>query len=156
MSQALVATNYGTWDDVRAVLAASAYHRVVVVPKTSLPLPWDVGALRSIGLPRGQTADWRFPPDQACQGVHVQDFGDTWHVHLDIVHPTCDLLGHLRADAPRLGAYGALAGLGGLAGGMAKGPRGALIGIVGGVLVGALFDFAGACMASHTPVKDEP
>jgi hypothetical protein len=30
----------------------------------------------------------------------VQAFADRWEVHLDQVHPECDLLGHLRRDAP--------------------------------------------------------
>ena len=156
MTQALATLTPGTWDEVRKVLTSSEYHRVLVLPKASIEDPGSAGALRSIGLPRGQTADYRFPPDAACQGVHVQDFGDTWHVHLDIVHPRCDLLGHVRADAPRLGAYASLAAIGGLSGGLVKGSKGALIGIVGGILVATLFDFAGACMTSRAPVKDEP
>jgi len=155
MSAALATSTPGTWYEVRKVLTLSEYHRILVLPKASIEDPASAGALRSIGIPRGQTADFRFPPDASCQGVHVQDFGDAWHVHLDIIHPRCDLLGHVRADAPRLGAYASLAAIGGLTGGMVKGGKGALIGIVGGVLVATLFDFAGACVATKTPVKDE-
>ncbi len=30
----------------------------------------------------------------------MQLFPDRWEAHLDQVHPECDLLGHLRRDAP--------------------------------------------------------
>lgn len=69
-------------------------------PKASLPHPREAGARPSIGLPVGQTADYRFPPDHECRGLHVQEFSDHWLVHLDRVHPACDLMEHLRQDAP--------------------------------------------------------
>jgi hypothetical protein len=150
---ATVQPTFATWEDVHAFLAGADYHRIAVVPKGALPDPATAGANRSLGLPVGQTSDWRFPPDAACQGLHVQDFGDCWHVHLDIVHPTCDLLGHLRADAPRFGAYATLTGLGALAGGVYKGGKGAILGATAGILTALLVDFAAACLSTKTPTK---
>lgn len=153
--EALATTGYTSWDDVRRVLTSSEHHRMLVIPKASVPDPSSAGALRSIGLPRGQSADFRFPPDAACQGVHVQDFGDSWRVHLDLVHPACSILDHVRSDTPRLGAYVSATALGALAGGVYKGPRGAIVGASAGILASLLVDFAVSCAVTRTPVKDD-
>jgi hypothetical protein len=101
-------TTPATWDDVRAALLDQPCGTVIAYAKTSLPAPSSAGAIASVGLPVGQTADWRFPPDADCRGLHVQDFGDTWHAHIDRVHPTCDLLEHIRQDAPNFGLVAAV------------------------------------------------
>jgi hypothetical protein len=89
-----------TWRDVHDELARRPPRTVLPVDLGALPDPRALGARESIGLPRGQEADLRFPPDAACRGLHVQAFPDRWEAHLDRVHPECDLLGHLRGDAP--------------------------------------------------------
>ncbi len=89
-----------TWDDVHDELARRPARTVLRVARGALPDPRALGARESVGLPRGQGADLRFPPDAACRGLHVQAFADRWEAHLDQVHPECDLLGHLRRDAP--------------------------------------------------------
>ncbi len=104
------------------------------VPRSSVLHPLDAGFQYSIGLPRGQSADFRLTlPD--CRGLHVQDFGTHYEAHVDVVDPACDLGEHLFEDAP--GALVAsAAGLGGLAG-LAVGRDGsaALVGVlVGGAL----------------------
>lgn len=93
-----------TWDDVQATLLAQECGTVLDLPKTSLPTPQSAGARASFGLPVGQSADWRFPPDAQCRGLHVQDFGTDWRAHIDRVHPDCDLIEHIRYDAPAFGA----------------------------------------------------
>jgi hypothetical protein len=61
--------------------------------------PTDGGLRPSVGLPVGQTADFRLRlPD--CRGLHVQDFGTHYEAHIDQTDPQCDLVAHLRDDAP--------------------------------------------------------
>ncbi len=100
--------------------------------------PRDAGAYASIGLPVGQEADFRFPPEHDCRGMHVQSFGAEWVVHIDQVHPTCDVGEHLRRDAPAawVGATAALGGALGLL--FARKAEGALAGALLGALFGAL------------------
>ncbi len=89
-----------TWEDVHGELARRPPRTVVTLAREALPDPRALGARASIGLLRGQRADLRFAPDASCRGLHVQAFADRWEAHLDQVHPECDLLGHLRRDAP--------------------------------------------------------
>ena len=89
-----------TWDDVHDELARRSPRTVLTLARGALPDPRTLGARESIGLPRGQGADLRFPSDATCRGLHVHAFPDRWEAHLDQVHPECDLLGHLRRDAP--------------------------------------------------------
>ena len=57
------------------------------------------GLTLSLGLPYGQVADHRLRYAN-CVGLHVRDFGAYYEAHLDRVHPVCDLVEHLRQDAP--------------------------------------------------------
>lgn len=119
-----------SWSDVRASLFASG--GTLDVPLADIEHPRDAGATDSIGLPRGQSEDWRFPPDAACRGLHVQRFGDTWRAHIDEVHPSCSLIGHARRDAPAAYVLGCAAlgtAVGALAG---KAYVGALLGSIFG------------------------
>lgn len=120
-----------TWAEIRQ----EALERdSVVVRLADVPHPRDAGAVSAVGMPRGQSEDWRFPPDDLCRGVHVQRFGTLWLVHVDKVHPDCSLIGHARMDAPAL-YVGAGAGIGLLAG-LALGNATAGV-IIGSVLAGA-------------------
>ena len=87
-----------TWDEVRARVAALPRGGVLAIPKGAIAHPASAGAVRAVGLPVGQLRDFRFPPDRACQGVHVHEYARDWRVHLDRVHPSCSLLGHFFAD----------------------------------------------------------
>lgn len=87
-----------TWEEIRSRLAARGGTWDVDVG--SIVHPRDAGATSAIGLPVGQSEDWRFPPDDACTGLHVQRFGSRWRAHIDAVHPECSLVEHARADAP--------------------------------------------------------
>jgi hypothetical protein len=102
--------------------------------KRDLPHPKEAGAKVSLGIPRGQITDYRFPPGHDCRGVHVQEFDGYWEAHIDEVHPACDLVEHLRVDAPGgWVAVGALVGgLVGLAIGRSKGAfaAGACLGLL--------------------------
>lgn len=117
-----------TWADVRTQVSPGQF---VVVPVDAIAHPRDVGATEGSGLPRGQSADWRFPPAPDCTGLHVQRFGDLWEAHVDRVHPKCSAVDHLRHDAPGAWIGGGVL-LGSLAG-IATGRTG-----VGALVGGAL------------------
>lgn len=94
-----------TWADVRARLLEQG--GTLVVPLSSIVHPREAGATSAVGLPRGQSEDWRFPADERCSGLHAQRFGDSWRVHVDDVHPDCSLVDHARTDAPGVWVGGA-------------------------------------------------
>ncbi len=75
--------------------------------------PEQYGAKRSTGLSKGQLEDWRFPPDDAGQGMHLHKYHDHWSAHLDRWHPEANMIEHLRYDAPGvyMGVMGAVGGL---------------------------------------------
>ena len=82
-------------------------------------------------------------PDAACRGLHVHEFGDRWEAHLDRVHPACDLVEHLRQDAPQglcLTTTSIGAAIGGVAG---RTLAGALFGGGVGLLVGLVISALG-------------
>ena len=115
-----------TWAEVRARLLADG--GTLDVDVASIAHPRDAGATSATGLPRGQSEDWRFPPDDACTGLHVQRFGDEWRAHIDDVHPECSLVDHARADVPVAWVGGATL-LGALLGyGLGSTVTGALVG----------------------------
>jgi hypothetical protein len=91
-----------TWPQVHACVAGLPLGAVYIVPKGAIAHPGIVGASRSIGLPVGQIADWRFPPGPQCDGLHVHEFPHDWRVHLDRVHPSCSLLNHFFVDVLRV------------------------------------------------------
>ena len=80
--------------------------------KRSLPHPRAAGAYPSVGWPAGQLADFRFPSDSECSGLHVHEFDDNWVVHIDRAHPCCDLRAqHVDTDpASAIASGGALIG----------------------------------------------
>ena len=88
------------WAQVARRLVASAPGVSLAYAKSVLPHPRQAGARVSVGLPAGQVADYRFAPDGDCRGMHVHEYPDRWVVHLDQVHPECDVVEHLRLDAP--------------------------------------------------------
>lgn len=107
-----------------------------------MPDPRVCGAELSVGWPTGQRSDLRFPPDAACRGLHVHRFADRWEAHLDRVHPDCDLLEHLRQDAPQalvVVGTGIGAALGGMVG---KSASHAVVGAGIGFLLSAFFQAA--------------
>lgn len=99
------------WAVVRSRLELLPVGTVRRYRKALLSHPRDAGAVLSLGWPVGQVADYRFAPESDCRGMHVQDVGSHWAVHLDRVHPDCSLLEHARQDAPQaLFVGGALLG----------------------------------------------
>lgn len=131
------------WTLVRSQLELLQSGTVHRYSKSSLPHPRDAGAVLSLGWPVGQLADYRFAPESDCRGMHVQDLGDHWAVHLDRVHPDCSLLEHARQDAPQsLFVGGAL--LGGLVAAAISNKREApLAGAAMGLLLAALVHGSG-------------
>jgi len=106
--------------------------------KDSIGHPREAGGRISVGWPVGQVADYRFPPDSACRGLHVHEHADRWVAHLDRVHPDCDAGEHLRRDAPgALLSGGAVLGAV-LGAAMTKKGGGALAGAGLGLLAAAL------------------
>lgn len=124
----------GGWTEVRATLEQLPPRAEVIVPLGAMPHPSVAGARRSVGLARGQRADWRFAPARDCTGLHVHEFATSFVAHLDAVHPACSVLGHLQADAPQV-LVGFSAGLGAL-GGLVAGKS--LVGAAAGALVGVI------------------
>jgi hypothetical protein len=117
--------------------------RKIQAAKDRVPHPRDAGAYVSVGLPAGQDEDYRFPPEHDCRGVHVQSFASVWVIHVDVVHPACDPLEHMRVDAPGtwVAALTAAGGLVGLALGRRKEAAAA------GALIGAALGLIGTALA---------
>lgn len=100
-----------TWEDVRAQILANGGKNVTV--PLSIEHPSASGAHKSIGLPKGQISDWRFPPFEDCSGMHAREYADRWEAHIDAVSPDCSVVGHARTDTPLLWiAGGAVLGTG--------------------------------------------
>lgn len=101
-----------------------------------IPHPTLAGAEPSLGLPAGQTEDWRFGPSLDGRGVHVQLVGGLWRVHVDRVHPDRSLLEHIRQDAPSMwlvSTTAACAAVGAALGGKSGAAIGGLLGLIAGV-----------------------
>lgn len=95
------ASTWDSWDSVASFLDQNPGESVDI-NKSDLPAPKTEGASRSMGLPKGQTSDWRFPSRQDGSGLHVQEFDQHWSAHIDRVHPAISIMGHLSEDAPKL------------------------------------------------------
>jgi hypothetical protein len=90
---------FADWAAVLEALREHAQGAEASIDRASIVHPAAAGAVRSVGLPRGQVGDWRFPPLGDGAGLHVQDFGQAgWRAHLDAVHPSVSLRGHLEHD----------------------------------------------------------
>ena len=105
-----------SWEQVLETLWQEPAGTVLRAPKHWLPHPEDAGATRSLGLPVGQSADFRWRVGSFCAGLHARDFHDHYEAHIDEVNPACDVVDHLRQDAPKAyvagaAALGALVGL---------------------------------------------
>jgi hypothetical protein len=101
------------WDEVYGALVRSPPRTVLRFPTAALP-----------ALP---SSAWRFPADALCRGMHARAEGGYWAVHLDEVHPSCSVVGHLRKDAPNV-LYAGGTCVGGLVGYAAGGILGAVVG----------------------------
>jgi len=136
----------------RAVARVLAEHpgRSAHLPLT-VPHPSRAGMRRSLGLPRGQAADYR---GELSGGrcLHVRTFVDHYVAHVDQVDPGRDVLGHLRADVPGLYLAG-LAATAGALGARMGGWRGALAGLLAGCLAGALHVGARRSVMSPAPAE---
>lgn len=133
-----------SWEQVLDLLQQESPGTILRLPKHWVPHPEDAGAIRSLGLPFGQSADFRWRLGD-CTGLHVRDFQGFYEAHLDEVHPACGFVEHLRQDAPHAYVAGmaALGALSGLLLGRSK--ESTLVGAGLGALIGAL-----------TAPKDEP
>lgn len=58
--------------------------------------PSRAGFRRSLGMPRGQIADWRKTTGHGC--IHVREYRTWYAVHRDRVDPKVSVFGHLFKD----------------------------------------------------------
>lgn len=86
------------WRWIAHELARLPRGHVLCVRRELVEHPALLGAQKSVGLPLGQVADWRFPPDARGGGVHVREYAREWRAHMDRVHPDRSLIGHFFAD----------------------------------------------------------
>lgn len=98
-------TNHAVWTRIWNYLSNEKPGTRIAFEKYELPHPRDAGARHSVGLPveyNGEhaIADYRFPPNAACAGLHVREYRNHWVAHVDQVHPECGPVEHLRKDAP--------------------------------------------------------
>ena len=90
---------FADWAAVLEALREHGEGAQATISRADIVHPAAAGAVRSVGLPVGQVADWRFPPMHDGGGLHVQDFGQGgWRAHLDAVHPSVSLPGHMEHD----------------------------------------------------------
>lgn len=131
------AMTIATWTDVVRILRAQPAGSTVRVRKGCLPHPSTFGMGVSLGLPVGQTADYR-KVLRGGAGFHVLDFVTHYEAHVDAVHPDVDFVSHLREDAP--GKFvGGMAAVGALIGtAIGRSHKSALLGSAIGALAGAL------------------
>jgi hypothetical protein len=125
------------WNDVLTVLASQPVGTVLRFPKYWIVHPEDQGASVSVGLPVGQSADYRWRlGDGRC--LHVRDFVAHYEAHVDHVHPSVNAVEHLRRDAPGAYVFGTAA-LGLLAGVLlGRSKEAALVGLGVGAVLGAV------------------
>ena len=126
------------WTNVFDFVSRLPAGQRIEYPKEHLVHPREAGAEISAGWPVGQSADYRFPPDSLCRGLHVHEFPNRWVVHLDQVHPHCNLGEHARQDAPEAWLLGGAVLGAALGGAMSKKGGGALAGAGLGLLAAAL------------------
>jgi hypothetical protein len=88
-----------TWARVITTLQQYEPRTTARVEKGHLPHPLAAGMKSSIGMPEGQTADYRLVL-QGGAGLHVKDFGTHYEAHIDEVHPDVNAIEHMRRDAP--------------------------------------------------------
>lgn len=102
------------WADVERQLEFEQQQETGVsklkIPKGQIVTPADAGAKKSLGIPVGQIAHWRFPPRPDGAGMHVHEYSDRYEAHLDRVHPEHSTVKHLVRDTPKL-FWSAVAGV---------------------------------------------
>ena len=98
------------WAEVERYLEQIPRGTQYTIPKGVIVTPADAGAQKSVGLPVGQAADWRFPPRPDGAGLHVHEHEDRYVAHLDAVHPEASTIKHLVRDTPKL-FWSAVAGI---------------------------------------------
>lgn len=126
------------WDEVRGQLEHAPIGASVRVALADIGHPRDEGALKDVGLPVGQLADWRFPALADRSGLHVHEHATYWEAHIDRVHPASSLLGHVQHDVPQLLVVGGAAFGAALAVKSGGGLLGVALGLVVGGVVGTM------------------
>ncbi len=125
------------WKEVACLLNQEEPGSVLRIPKRRLPHPAEGGARPSIGMPEGQSADFRINlSDSRC--LHIRVFAGHYEAHLDHVDPASNLHAHM-AGSPSRGNAAAWAGIGALVGLMVGGKKeGMVVGGLIGLVLGGL------------------
>ncbi len=97
-----------TWQDVVLALSHRPAGTILRLRKGLLVHPRRAGMKPSVGLPEGQSADWRRRL-AGGRGLHVKVFRDHYEAHIDRVHPDVNPVEHLRQDAPGVFVGGGVA-----------------------------------------------
>lgn len=94
-------TSSYSWANVVEALWPPDATRRLRLPKSMIPHPLTIDGMReSIGLPEGQSRDYRLRLGETHAGLHVREFSTWYEAHVDEVDPSVDVIGHARRDAP--------------------------------------------------------
>ena len=123
-----------SWQDVVLTLLNQPTGSVIRVRKGLLPHPRTDGMSLSLGLPQGQSSDYRRVLRDGS-GFHVRDFGRHYEAHIDQVHPEVNLYEHMRRDAPGTFVASGVALGAAIGGALGKDSGSAVVGgLIGGLL----------------------
>ena len=95
------------WSHIEQICERSG---TLEVPCALMVHPASCGFRRGLGLPKGQSADWRRRlSGDRC--LHVREYSDRYEAHIDRLDPQADPLGHVAVDCAPLWIAGwAIAG----------------------------------------------
>lgn len=127
------------WSDVILALWPPDATQRMRIPKNQISHPLATKGMKpGIGLPEGQSNDYRLQLVPSNAGLHVKEFKNHYEAHIDKVHPAVNFVEHIRQDAPGMfvGTTAAMGALVGVAAG--RSADAALVGALIGGLFGAL------------------
>lgn len=89
------------WSSIAEEVLRKSEHEEVIVDKQLVPHPTQTTFFkRSLGIPRGQIADYRMKLKDG-RSLHIVEFKDHYRIHWDIHDPEENPLGHLLTDSPK-------------------------------------------------------
>ncbi|MGC8514972.1 MAG: hypothetical protein ACP5OC_02405 [Thermoplasmata archaeon] len=95
-----------SWNTLAALVIISGSIQISKEYASRLGDPVDSGIfLRSIGMQKGQNADYRASIEGSSLAVHLVEYEDSFELHLDRFDPSKNLLQHLVFDyLPSMGS----------------------------------------------------